>query len=100
MQGAAGGGPAGRARPRRFGSPKKVSADGHAVTAPMHGIVAEVRVGAGDAVRDGQVVAIIEAMKMMNEVVAHRDGVVASVDVKSGDTVESGSPIITFAGPQ
>jgi biotin carboxyl carrier protein len=54
-------------------------------------------VNAGDDVKDGQVVAIIEAMKMMNEVVAHRDGVVGSVAVRAGDTVESGSAILTFA---
>jgi acetyl-CoA/propionyl-CoA carboxylase biotin carboxyl carrier protein len=86
-----------RARGPRFKSPRKVSTDGHSVLAPMHGIVADVKVAVGDEVRDGQVVAIVEAMKMMNEVVAHRAGRVASVDAQVGDTLETGAPIITFS---
>jgi acetyl-CoA/propionyl-CoA carboxylase biotin carboxyl carrier protein len=78
-------------------SPKRISIDGACVTAPMHGIVAEIKVEQGDAVADGQVVAVIEAMKMMNEVVAHRSGTVKSLDVRVGDTLETGAPIITFA---
>jgi acetyl-CoA/propionyl-CoA carboxylase biotin carboxyl carrier protein len=81
-------------------SAKKLSSAGRAVEAPMHGIVTEIRVRPGDEVRDGQVVAIIEAMKMMNEVVAHRDGVVATIDAEPGATVESGSAIITFASAE
>jgi acetyl-CoA/propionyl-CoA carboxylase biotin carboxyl carrier protein len=86
-----------RRRNARSRSAKRVAPIGRAVEAPMHGIVAEIRVQAGDDVKDGQVVAIIEAMKMMNEVVAHRDGVVTSVAARAGDTVEAGSAIITFA---
>ena len=51
----------------------------------------------GDSVRDGQVVATIEAMKMMNEVIAHRAGLVESIDAKVGETVEAGQPLLTFA---
>ena len=83
-------------RAPRFKAPTKVAADGRSVRSPMHGILAEVKVVAGDAVSDGQVVAIIEAMKMMNEVIAHRDGVVASVDAAIGATLESGQSILTF----
>jgi biotin carboxyl carrier protein len=43
------------------------------------------------------VVAVVEAMKMMNEVVAQRAGTILSVDVKSGDTVEMGASIVSFA---
>jgi biotin carboxyl carrier protein len=60
----------------------------------MHGIIAEIRVKAGDAVADGQVIAVIEAMKMMNEVIAHRAGSVATINVRAGDTIETGSPIV------
>jgi len=85
-----------RARAPRFKARKKIATDGNRVTAPMHGIVADIKIAPGDGVRDGQVVAIIEAMKMMNEIVAHREGKVRSVDAKIGDTVESGASILTF----
>ncbi|MFI5389080.1 MAG: biotin/lipoyl-containing protein, partial [Candidatus Eremiobacterales bacterium] len=86
------------ARPRapRFKTPKKIATDGNRVTAPMHGIVADIKIAPGEAVRDGQVVAIVEAMKMMNEIVAHREGIVKSVDSKVGDTLETGASILTF----
>ncbi len=72
------------------------SSDGNDVHSPMHGLVVELTVGKGDAVSEGQVVAIIEAMKMMNEVRAHRDGVVGTVHAAAGSTVESGSPILSI----
>ncbi|MBV8222291.1 MAG: acetyl-CoA carboxylase biotin carboxyl carrier protein subunit, partial [Candidatus Eremiobacteraeota bacterium] len=50
----------------------------------------------GDDVSDGQVVAVIEAMKMMNEVVAHRAGKVAAIAAKAGETIETGAPLLTF----
>ena len=65
----------------------------------MHGIVAEIRVKAGDAVEDGQVVAVIEAMKMMNEVIADRAGTVESIGASAGETVETGAPLIAFLEP-
>jgi acetyl-CoA/propionyl-CoA carboxylase, biotin carboxylase, biotin carboxyl carrier protein len=72
------------------------SSDGDVVHSPMHGLVVELAVAKGDAVSEGQVVAIIEAMKMMNEVRAHRDGVVGTVHAAAGSTVESGSPILSI----
>jgi acetyl-CoA/propionyl-CoA carboxylase biotin carboxyl carrier protein len=81
----------------RFKAPKKIAANGRSVSTPMHGLVAEIKVNPGDAVTDGQVVAVVEAMKMMNEVVAQRAGTVKSIDVKPGDTVEIGASIVTFA---
>jgi acetyl-CoA/propionyl-CoA carboxylase biotin carboxyl carrier protein len=81
----------------RFKNPKRIASDGKSVVAPMHGLIAEVKVSPGDEVADGQVVAVIEAMKMMNEVVAQRTGTVKSVDAKSGETVEIGASIISFA---
>ncbi len=84
-------------RAPRFKPPKRIASDGQSVLAPMHGIVAEIKVAAGDEIRDGQVVAIIEAMKMMNEVVAHRAGTVRSIDAAVGQTLESGQSIVTIA---
>jgi len=83
--------------PVRAGSTSRSNAP--AVTAPMHGIVAEISVKPGDAVHAGQVVAVIEAMKMMNEVTAHRDGTVSSIAAKPGDTVETGAPLLAFEEP-
>src|SRR6202171_5914125 len=68
-------------RTGHFKSPKKIAPDGTRVIAPMHGLIAEIKVSPGDEVTDGQVVAVVEAMKMMNEVVAQRGGTVLSVGV-------------------
>jgi acetyl-CoA/propionyl-CoA carboxylase biotin carboxyl carrier protein len=86
----------GARRAPKFKPTKRVSTNSSAVIAPMHGIVAEIRVKPGDDVSEGQVVAVIEAMKMMNEVVAHRAGKVASIAAASGETVETGSALIAF----
>jgi biotin carboxyl carrier protein len=69
---------------------------GNAVLAPMHGVVVEVGVEPGATVREGDVVAVIEAMKMMNEIRAHRAGTVGSVMVERGATVEAQSPLLTI----
>ena len=64
----------------------------------MHGLIVEVRVAEGNAVNQGQVVAVIEAMKMMNEIRAPHDGIVTAVHVGPGSSVESGSPLIRIEG--
>jgi biotin carboxyl carrier protein len=69
---------------------------GNSVRAPMHGVVVEIPVAAGDSVAEGQVVAIVEAMKMMNEIRAHRAGSVASVHVAKGATVEAETELLTL----
>ncbi len=84
-------------RPAAYRGRNSIAYGGLAVTAPMHGIVAEIRVQPGDPVSSGQVVAVIEAMKMMNEVTTRRAGTVASVNAKAGETIETGSPLITLA---
>ena len=61
----------------------------------MHGLIVELRVAAGDRVTEGQVVAVIEAMKMMNEIRAHRGGTVSAVSVGAGSSVESGLTPLT-----
>jgi len=61
-----------------------------AVVTPMQGTVLAVEVAEGDEVTAGQVLAVVEAMKMENEVHAHRDGVVRELDVEPGQTVSTG----------
>ncbi|MFY9781844.1 MAG: biotin carboxylase N-terminal domain-containing protein [Candidatus Baltobacteraceae bacterium] len=70
---------------------------GNEIVTPMHGLVVELTVGEGDEVTEGQVVGIVEAMKMMNEIRSHRAGVVAKVHAKAGATVEAQSVLITLA---
>jgi acetyl-CoA/propionyl-CoA/long-chain acyl-CoA carboxylase, biotin carboxylase, biotin carboxyl carrier protein len=64
-----------------------------AVVSPMQGTVLAVEVGDGDEVEAGQVICIVEAMKMENEISAHRDGVVSDLSVAAGQPVQSGQVI-------
>ena len=66
------------------------------VNAPMPGKILGVKANAGQAVKKGDVILILEAMKMENEVVAPQDGTVASVNVAVGDMVESGDVLATL----
>jgi len=85
-----------RVAPRAGGKSKSASASGNDVVSPMHGVVVEMKVAPGDAIAEGQVVAIVEAMKMMNEVRAHRAGTASVVHARTGDTVESRAPLVTL----
>ena len=73
-----------------------VSAGDKTVTSPMPGTILGVKLKEGDAVKTGQLVIILEAMKMENEIVAPADGVVASVAVKEGDTVETDATLVVL----
>lgn len=66
------------------------------VIAPMPGKILAVKTSAGQAVKKGDVLLILEAMKMENEVVAPQDGTVASVNVAEGAMVESGDVLATL----
>ena len=67
-----------------------------AVTAPMPGKILGVKASAGQAVKRGQVLLILEAMKMENEIVAPQDGTGASINVAVGDSVEPGATLATL----
>jgi acetyl-CoA/propionyl-CoA carboxylase biotin carboxyl carrier protein len=89
---------AAKAAPRRGGSKRAAAAShGNDIVSPMHGVVVELKVKPGDAVEERQVVAVVEAMKMMNEIRAHRAGTVAAVHAQAGATVEAHSPLVTLA---
>lgn len=66
------------------------------VVAPLPGTILDVKVAPGQAVKTGEVVIIMEAMKMETEVVAAADGVVDSILVKKGDAVDTDATLITL----
>ena len=84
--------------PRLRGTHRRQNAsDSGDVVSPMHGIIVEIGVAPGEAVSEGQVVAVIEAMKMMNEIRAHRSGTVGDVFVGAGASVERATPVLRIA---
>ena len=62
----------------------------------MPGTIMDVKVAVGDTVKDGQVLVILEAMKMENDIVSPGDGVVASINVKQGDSVSANDLLISI----
>lgn len=66
------------------------------VSSPMPGKILAVKANVGDSVKKGQVILILEAMKMENKVVAPEDGTIASIDVTVGASVESGDTLATL----
>ena len=66
-------------------------AGGEQVTSPMPGTILSINVAAGDAVKRGQVLMVLEAMKMENEIMCPCDGKVVSVNTSKGASVESGT---------
>lgn len=72
------------------------AADVISIEAPMPGLIVEVKVAEGDNVEAGQAVAIVEAMKMQNELASPGPGLVSEVHVKKGDAVASGQPLVTI----
>ena len=71
-------------------------AGGEKITAPMPGTILAVNVTSGSAVKKGDVLMILEAMKMENEIMAPCDGAVTSVPVTKGAAVESGTLLCTI----
>ena len=74
-----------------------VAAAGEPVNAPMPGAILRVEVKEGQTVKAGDLLVVLEAMKMENEILSPRDGTVAQVVVQKGSTVETGSPLIVLA---
>ena len=72
------------------------SGAGKDVVSPLPGVVISVDVKVGDAVKRGQKVAVIEAMKMENEILAENDGTVTAVHVSKGDSVLEDAKIVTI----
>lgn len=69
---------------------------GEVVTAPLPGVILDIKVKVGDAVKAGQTVAVLEAMKMENEIESTASGTVTAVNAGKGDSVLEGAAIITI----
>lgn len=88
-----GGAPRKKSKKRR-GSSSKTAASGDAVVAPMQGTVIKVGVEEGQEVAEGDVVLILEAMKMENPVKAHKAGTVTGLSVEQGAQINKGAPLL------
>ena len=73
------------------------SENGEAINAPMQGLIVDVKVEAGQKVKAGDEIVILEAMKMENPIVAPVDGTVAGIHVSKGDTVETGTLMVSLS---
>ena len=73
-----------------------VTGAGEAVESPMPGNILKVNVAAGQAVKAGDVLVVLEAMKMENEIMAPKDGTVTQVLVSKGSTVDTGAPLVVI----
>ena len=72
------------------------AAGGIKVESPMPGKILGIKASVGQAVQKGQVICILEAMKMENEIVAPQDGTIATINVNTGDSVEPGATLATM----
>ena len=77
--------------PAPAAAPAAAPAGGEQVTSPMPGTILSINVAAGDTVKRGQVLMVLEAMKMENEIMCPCDGKIASVNTSKGASVESGT---------
>ena len=78
-------------------APKAPTGAGEKVNSPLPGVIVEVSVKEGQAVKSGQKVAVLEAMKMENEISAPKDGTITAIHVNKGDSILEGAPIVTIA---
>ncbi len=96
--------PSAPSRPLAPAAPPAVKAEaapsarpsGDTLTAPLQGTVLDIAVKAGDSVKPGDTLVVIEAMKMENEIVAPGDAVIDRIHVQKGDVVASGDLLISF----
>ena len=89
--------PAPAAAPAAHAAAPKPAGAGKAVTSPLPGVIIEVSVKEGQAVKAGDKVAVLEAMKMENDIQATEDGTVTAIHVAKGDSVLEGANIVTIA---
>ncbi len=89
--------PTGQAAPKRTARAKSSGAGGpDTIESPLQGNMWKVLVKQGDTVTEGQLLCIIEAMKMENEITAHKDGMIAELPIVEGEPINAGAPIATI----
>jgi acetyl-CoA/propionyl-CoA carboxylase biotin carboxyl carrier protein len=92
--GGSGVGAATKAKTRKRGGGAKAAVSGDAVTAPMQGTIVKVAVEEGQVVEAGELVVVLEAMKMENPVTAHKAGTVTGLSVEVGSAVTQGTALL------
>lgn len=78
-------------------APAPAAGAGEPINSPMPGTILKVNVAAGQTVKSGDILMILEAMKMENEIMAPKDGTITSVSISEGATVESGTLLCTIS---
>ena len=84
------------AAPAAAPTPVPVAAAGEQVTSPMPGTIVKVNVKVGQAVKNGEVIAVLEAMKMENEIMAPHDATIVQILADVGTKVDTGTPILVL----
>ena len=88
--------PAPAPAPKAAPAPAAAPAGGKALKAPLPGVIKDIKVAVGDQVKEGQVVLILEAMKMENEINAECDGTITAIFVNKGASVLEGTVLLTI----
>ncbi|WP_250257939.1 biotin carboxylase N-terminal domain-containing protein [Dermabacter sp. Marseille-Q3180] len=83
-------------RKRRTSATRGTASGGHAVSAPMQGTIVKIAVEEGQTVADGDLILVLEAMKMEQPILAHRSGIVTNLDAEIGATVSAGAELCTI----
>lgn len=87
---------AGATKQVEVAAPAPVVSSGTTIKAPMPGVLLKMKVAVGEEVKSGQLLCLLEAMKMENEIVAPEDGVVSAIHVTEGAQVEADAPLISL----
>ena len=75
-------------------APAQAAGNGKPILSPLPGVILDLKVNVGDQVKAGQTVAVLEAMKMENNINAEHDGVVTAIKVNKGDSILEGAEIL------